>query len=88
MDFYIGDEAQSRSKIYNVTTPIRHAQVENWDLMERMWEQSIYQYLRVEPENHNFVLVSFCWPCVISVTHIWCLDGSTFEPSGEPRVYC
>jgi len=62
LDFYIGDEAQSRSKTYDVSCPIKHAQINNWDHMERIWEQSIYQYLRVDPENHNFLLVRYlCW---------------------------
>lgn len=59
LDFYIGDEAQSRSKTYDVSCPIKHAQINNWDHMERIWEQSIYQYLRVDPENHNFLLVRY-----------------------------
>ena len=38
--------------------PIRHGQVEDWDLMERFWEQAIFKYLRAEPEDHYFLLVS------------------------------
>jgi actin-related protein 3 len=30
--------------------------VEDWDLMERYWEQSIFKYLRAEPEDHYFLL--------------------------------
>jgi actin-related protein 3 len=36
--------------------PIRHGIVEDWDLMERFWEQSIFKYLRAEPEDHYFLL--------------------------------
>ena len=36
--------------------PIRHGIVEDWDLMERYWEQSIFKYLRAEPEDHYFLL--------------------------------
>ena len=32
--------------------------VENWDHMERFWEQSIFKYLRAEPEDHYVLLVS------------------------------
>jgi actin-related protein len=32
--------------------------IENWDHMERYWEQSIFKYLRAEPEDHYFLLVS------------------------------
>lgn len=38
--------------------PIRHGQISNWDHMERFWEQSIFKYLRCEPEDHHFLLVS------------------------------
>jgi actin-related protein 3 len=57
LDFYIGDEALANQKTYSVNYPIRHGQVENWDWMERFWEQSIFQYMRCEPEDHYFLLV-------------------------------
>lgn len=30
--------------------------MEDWDLMERFLEQSIFKYLRAEPEDHHFLL--------------------------------
>merc|ERR1711892_945532 len=56
LDFYIGDEAMGNSKQYAVNWPIRHGQVENWDHMERYWEQCIFKYLRTEPEDHYFLM--------------------------------
>lgn len=35
---------------------MRHGIVEDWDLMERFLEQSIFKYLRAEPEDHHFLL--------------------------------
>lgn len=55
MDFFIGDEALEATG-YSVKYPIRHGIVEDWDLMERFWEQSIFKYLRAEPEDHYFLL--------------------------------
>ncbi|KAG1681734.1 Actin-related protein 3 [Nymphon striatum] len=55
LDFYIGDEAIDASG-YAVKYPIRHGIVEDWDLMERYWEQCIFKYLRAEPEDHFFLL--------------------------------
>jgi len=46
----------ANSKSHLVQYPIRHGTVENWDLMERYWEQSIFQYMRCEPEDHHFLL--------------------------------
>lgn len=41
-----------------VQWPIRHGIIEDWDLMERFMEQVIFKYLRAEPEDHYFLLVS------------------------------
>ncbi|CAG9944182.1 unnamed protein product [Clonostachys rosea f. rosea IK726] len=58
LDFFIGDEAISAAAGpgYGLHYPIRHGQIENWDHMERFWSNSIFKYLRVEPEDHYFLL--------------------------------
>ncbi|KAM9906082.1 hypothetical protein OXX79_001768, partial [Metschnikowia pulcherrima] len=58
LDFFIGDEALSAASgpNYSLSYPIRHGQIENWDHMERFWENSIFKYLRCEPEDHYFLL--------------------------------
>lgn len=71
MDFYIGDEAFANQKTYALNYPIRHGQVENWDLMERYWEQSIFKYMRAEPEDHYFLLVR----SIDIVTMITCFNS-------------
>jgi actin-related protein 3 len=55
LDFYIGDEALDKPG-YAPKYPIRHGICEDWDLMERYWEQCIFKYLRAEPEDHYFLL--------------------------------
>lgn len=55
LDFFIGDEAIEKPT-YATEWPIRHGIVEYWDLMERFMEQVIFKYLRVEPEDHYFLL--------------------------------
>ena len=30
--------------------------IDSWDLMEKYWHQSIYGYLKCDPQEHNFVL--------------------------------
>ncbi|XP_065889081.1 actin-related protein 3-A [Dysidea avara] len=54
LDFFIGDDADKPG--YGLKYPIRHGIVEDWDLMERFWEQCIFKYLRAEPEDHYFLL--------------------------------
>ncbi|PWA78502.1 actin-like ATPase superfamily protein [Artemisia annua] len=59
LDFFIGEEAISKSRTsgtYNLSYPIKHGQVENWDAMERFWQQCIFNYLRCDPEDHYFLL--------------------------------
>jgi actin-related protein 3 len=56
LDFHIGDEALKNSSTYSVSYPIRHGQVDNWDLMEKFWQRCIFKYLRCEPEDHYFML--------------------------------
>jgi actin-related protein 3 len=58
LDFFIGDEAVAAAAGpgYGINYPIRHGQIENWDHMERFWSNSIFKYLRVEPEDHYFLL--------------------------------
>jgi len=58
LDFHIGDEAKDAAKggKYATHWPIRHGQVENWDHMEKYWEQCIFKYLRAEPEDHYFLM--------------------------------
>lgn len=67
LDYSIGDEALAAANgpQYELNYPIRHGQIENWDSMERFWSKSIFKYLRVEPEDHYFLLtepvcLSFC----------------------------
>ncbi|KAG6856667.1 hypothetical protein H0H87_002044 [Tephrocybe sp. NHM501043] len=58
LDFFIGDEALANAKTpgYGVHYPIRHGMIDDWDQMERYWEQTIFKYLRAEPEDHHFLL--------------------------------
>lgn len=35
---------------------MNHGQICDWEAIEKYWHASIHEYLRVEPENHRFVL--------------------------------
>lgn len=56
LDFFIGDEAAKRTSTYQSTYPMRHGIIENWDLMEKVWQRSIYKYLKCDPEEHYMLL--------------------------------
>ena len=58
-NYYIGEYAISKtkeSKNHKLIYPIQNGLIENWDLMEKFWTSSIFEYLKCDPEEHNFVL--------------------------------
>jgi actin-related protein 3 len=58
-NYYIGDQAINKakeSKNHKLTYPMQDGIVESWDLMEKYWHQSIYDYLKCDPQEHYFVL--------------------------------
>ena len=58
-NYYIGDEAINKKKESNthkLIYPVKNGIVENWDLMEKYWYKSIYDYLKCDLEEHIFVL--------------------------------
>ena len=58
-NYYIGDEAvriAAESQNHTLFYPMQKGIVENWDMMEKYWHQSIYNYLKCEPQEHYFVL--------------------------------
>jgi actin-related protein 3 len=58
LDYHIGDAAYHPSihNTHRTVQPIAEGQIANWDLMEKLWHQSYYKYLRCDPELHYTVL--------------------------------
>jgi actin-related protein 3 len=57
LDFYIGEEALENGKgDYLINYPMKHGLIDNWNNMERYWEQCFFKYLRCEPESHYVML--------------------------------
>jgi actin-related protein 3 len=49
-------ESNKKSGGGQIYYPIRHGQVENWDMMESYWQHCIFKYLQCDPESHYFML--------------------------------
>lgn len=55
---YIGDEAQQKRGILNLNYPIAAGIVESWEDMEKVWNHTFYNELRVSPDEATGVLLT------------------------------
>lgn len=55
---YIGDEAQQKRGVLNLQYPIANGIVNDWDDMEKVWQHTFYNELRITPSNIQGVLVT------------------------------
>lgn len=55
-EVYVGQEAQMKRGVLKIENPISRGFVKNWDDMEKVWNHTIYNELRVSPEEHPCLL--------------------------------
>ena len=55
-EVYVGDEAQQKRGVLQVSYPIEHGIVTNWDDVEKIWHHTLYSELRVSPEEHPILM--------------------------------
>lgn len=53
---FVGSQADEKRGICKITYPIEHGIVTNWDDMEKIWEHTFTNELRIVPKEHNVML--------------------------------
>ena len=53
---YVGSELQDKKVILSLNNPIEHGIVTNWDDMEKIWQHTFHNELRVAPEEQCVLL--------------------------------
>jgi actin-related protein len=55
-EVYVGAEAQAKRGVLALKYPIEHGIVNDWDAMEKIWEHTYTNELRVKSQDHNAML--------------------------------
>jgi actin-related protein len=55
-DYFVGTQAEEKRGVLILRYPIEHGIVEDWDDMEKIWDHTFTNELRVVPEEHNVML--------------------------------
>ncbi|KAK8854294.1 actin [Tritrichomonas musculus] len=56
-DYYISNQDFAKAGVLNISYPIHHGIINDWDGIEKIWHQIIYKDLKVEPGEHPFFFV-------------------------------
>jgi actin-related protein len=55
-DYFVGQQAEEKRGILILKYPIEHGVVEDWEDMEKIWDHTFTNELRVVPSEHNVML--------------------------------
>ena len=55
-DYFVGLQAEEKRGILHLSYPIEHGIVTDWNDMEKIWDHTFTNELRVTPEEHNVML--------------------------------
>ncbi|KAJ5068629.1 actin-10-related [Anaeramoeba ignava] len=55
-EYYIGEEVQSKRDILSLNYPIEHGIIKDWDDMEKIWNYTFENELKVKSEEHPILI--------------------------------
>jgi len=55
-DYFVGDQLTSMRGVLSLNYPIENGIVNNWEDMEKLWNHTFYDLLRIAPEEHPILL--------------------------------
>ena len=55
-EYFVGDELNTMRGVLSLGYPIENGIVNNWEDMEKVWHHTMYDLLRVAPEDHPVLL--------------------------------
>ena len=55
-EMYVGKEALQKRGVLRISNPIENGIVQNWEEMEKVWHHTLYNELRVAPDEHPILL--------------------------------
>ena len=55
-EYYVGDRLNSMRGVLSLDYPIENGIINNWSDMEKLWHHTMYDLLRVAPEEHPVLL--------------------------------
>ena len=79
---YIGENARAKQSILDISNPIEHGVVTNWDDMEALWHYIFKEKLDISSKNRNVVLTEPSVNPTINREKMVQIMFETFEASG------
>jgi actin len=56
MSSYVGQEAEEKRSILTLKYPVQKGMITDWDCMEKMWNYTFYNKLKISPSEHSVLL--------------------------------
>ena len=55
-EFYIGHEAIQNRGVLNLSWPLEHGKIKDWEEMRKIWNYTFYKDLKIDPSKHAVIL--------------------------------